>query len=97
MTQAKARRAKRRKVFRDNEAYYQMLERMIRGYARRVALFGDESDIRRLGGLAQLVDEVTAESVAELRRQRFSWQSIADGLGTTRQAAQQRWGNRRSA
>lgn len=97
MTQAKARRAKRRKVFRDNDEYFKMLERMLRGYARRVALYGDEHDIERLGQLSDLVDEVTAEAVTELRRQRFSWQSIADGLGTTRQNAQQRWGKRATA
>lgn len=92
MVQRKGVRAKRRKVFRDNEAYGQMLVRMMRGYANRVALFGDEADIHRLGELRQVLDEVTTLAVRELRRQRFSWQTIADGLGITRQAAQQRWG-----
>jgi hypothetical protein len=66
--------------------------RMIRAYGRRVA-DADTEDLRDLVVLRDTLDEVIASTVARMRsHQEFSWQAIGDALGTTRQAAQQRYG-----
>ncbi len=86
---------KRRKVFRSNSDFAAMLRRMIRAHGRRVA-FGDETDLAELIELASAVDEAVAEAVHHLHyTQKFSWATIAQATGTTRQNAQQRWGHKR--
>lgn len=91
-------RRKRRKVWRDNDAYHQMMIRMVRAYGRRVATTGAGEDLAALAHLSVVLDEVMADAVTDLHtRQRFTWQAIADAFGITRQAAQQRWGKQRSA
>jgi hypothetical protein len=67
------------------------VRRIIRAYARRV---GDK-DIEALTGLAALRDEVDAaivEAVNNLHGDPYSWADIGRALGTTRQAAQMRFG-----
>lgn len=72
--------------------YVGMLKRMIRACARRVA-DGDDVD---LADMIELRDEVEAAIASAVAGQRelhgASWADVARGLGTTRQAAQMRYG-----
>ncbi len=65
--------------------------RMIRAHGRRVA-DGDVEGLPELLTLAAEIDAATQVAVNGLRGHGFSWAEIAARLGTTRQAAQQRWG-----
>lgn len=76
--------------------YAAMLRRMIRAYGRRVAE-ADEVDLAEMVELRQLLDEVIADTITDMRTKHDrSWSYIAQGLGTTKQAAQQ-WHGRRVA
>lgn len=72
--------------------YLAMLARMIRAAGRRV---GDADEVE-LAQLAALRDDLDTAIRTAVRLQRGlhkrSWTEIAKGLGTTRQAAQQRFG-----
>ena len=73
--------------------YAAFVTRVLRACGRRVA----DGDIGGLAYLVALRDEVEttiASAVAGLRSDpwSYSWQQVADELGTTRQAAQQRYG-----
>lgn len=71
-----------------------MLRRMIRAYGRRVA-DADEVDLAEMAELRQLLDEVIGDTIQEMRAKHDRpWSYIARGLGTTKQAAQQRYGRR---
>jgi len=74
----------------DTSDYLDMCGRTISAAGRRVA----ESDVETLPELLQLhelVDVAAAAAVAGLRDRGWTWQSIGDALGVTRQAAIQRW------
>jgi hypothetical protein len=87
-----ARRSKRAKRVVENDQFDAFARRILRAYARRVAA-GDIEALRFLAELSSEVDAVTRLAVAELRKSpyRYSWQEIADRLGTSRQAAQMRY------
>ena len=69
-----------------------MVRRVIRAYGRRV-VHGDEPDLAELVGLRDVIEESIAVAVHGQRAMYGrSWSEIAAGLGTTRQAAQQRYG-----
>lgn len=88
-------RAQRRKQYQETADIAAMIGRMIDALGRRVA-FGDETDLRAFIDLAGRLDEAVADAVWALHDgQGFSWTTIAEATGTTRQAAQQRWGRRR--
>ena len=71
-----------------------MARRVIRALGRRV-IDGDEPDLAELVALRGVVNEAIAEAVHGQRTKHGrSWSEIAAGLGTTRQAAQQRYGHR---
>ena len=77
----------------ENTDYAAFAARVIRAHARRVA----DGDVDALADLLRLGDEVdtaTQTAVTGLRDFGYSWAEIATRLGTTRQAAQQRWGTR---
>jgi hypothetical protein len=88
-------RPKRPKVERDNAAYGEMFPRLLRAYVRRV---GDgDGDLVALAELAALRDELDAhllDAVARLRHSTrpASWSEIGLALGTSAQAAQQKYG-----
>lgn len=87
--------AKRR--YHENADVAQMIGRMIRSYGRRVS-YADVEDLRDLLDLAEVLDETIAATIAELReRHGMSWRWVAEATGTTRQAAQQRYGRPRSS
>lgn len=93
-TKAPARRStarKRRRGEVENTDYAAFATRVIRAHARRVA-DGDVDALADLLRLAVEVDTATQTAVTGLRSFGYSWGQIASRLGTTRQAAQQRWG-----
>src|SRR3954468_18547364 len=89
----KSRKRERREV--ENREFDAFVRRILRAYARRVAN-GDVEALRSLAMLTSEVDAVTRLAVAGLRQQpySYSWAEIADRLGTSRQAAQMRYGDK---
>ena len=84
---------KRRREGVENTDYAAFAARVIRAHARRIA----DGDVDALVDLLRLGDEVdtaTHTAVTGLRSFGYSWAEIATRLGTTRQAAQQRWGTK---
>jgi hypothetical protein len=73
--------------------YLGFLQRVLRAYSERV-LEGDVDDLTELITLRSEVDRLIADTVTRLRRQPYplTWTQIAAATGTTRQAAQQRYG-----
>jgi hypothetical protein len=89
LTSVQPRRRRRHVETRDFGA---MVSRMIRAYGRRVAN-ADPEDLADLVAMRAQLDEAITTAVEHLRTHHgFSWQSIGDALGCTRQAAQQRYG-----
>jgi hypothetical protein len=82
---------RRRRAEVENTDYAAFASRVIRAHARRIS----EGDVDGLADLLALRDELdtaTQVAVTGLRSFGYSWNEIASRLGTTRQAAQQRWG-----
>jgi hypothetical protein len=77
----------------ENDEYARFVRRVVRAYARRVA-GGDVDALADMTGLATELDEAIAQAVIGLREAGYSWAEIAARLGVSRQAAQQRWGQR---
>jgi hypothetical protein len=77
----------------DASDYLGFLHRVLRAYRGRV-LEGDVDDLTQLITLRSEVDRLIADTVATLRRQPYglTWTQIGAATGTTRQAAQQRYG-----
>lgn len=80
----------------EHEAYLDMLGRMIRAGGRRVA-DGDEVDLAQLLSLQEVLEQAIQDGVDGIRSRGMSWAYIAQATGTTRQAAQMRWGKRDAA
>lgn len=73
--------------------FHAFLARGIRAAGRRVAA-GEPADLADLLALQEVLDEAVTAAVEGLRSEdggSYSWQAIAEELGTTRQAAMQRW------
>lgn len=81
---------------REIPAYASAVRRMIRSHGRRVG-DADPEDLPGLLAMREVVDEAIEDAVRGQREAGFSWAQIARGLGTTRQAAQQRFGIRPSS
>lgn len=77
----------------ETEEYLAMMRRMIRAAGRRVA-DADELELRDLLSLQAELDQAILVAVAGQRRMNRSWAFIAEAAGSTRQAAQARWGKR---
>lgn len=75
----------------ENDAYAAFTRRVLAAHGRRVAA-GDVEGLAALAALAADVDRATGAAVAGLRCAGYAWSEIADRLGVTRQAAQQRFG-----
>jgi hypothetical protein len=84
---------KRVKRVRSNEEFDAFTRRILRAYARRVAS-GDVEALRSMVSLSTEVDAVISLAVLGLRQIPYSWSEIGDRLGTSRQAAQMRFGDR---
>ena len=87
-------RRPRRRRYVDTKDFGAMVTRMIRAYARRVA-DADMEDLTELVAMRALLDDAIDTAVSHLRdHHEFSWAAIGDAVGTTRQAAQQRYGRK---
>ncbi|OJF13302.1 hypothetical protein [Couchioplanes caeruleus] len=89
----KPRKRSKREV--ENPEFDAFVRRILRAYARRVAV-GDVEALQSLSQLSSEVDAVTRLAVAGLRKApySYSWSEIADRLGVSKQAAQMRYGDR---
>lgn len=76
---------------RETPEYAGMMRRMIAAHGRRVAE-ADPEDLTELVALYETLDEAVETAVAGMRARSLSWTQIGRGLGTTRQAAQMRYG-----
>ncbi len=85
----------RMKVERETPDVAKGVARMIRALGRRVG-DGDPVDLQELRMLRAVLDEAERAAVEGQRANEFSWAQIAEGLGTTRQNAQQRFTNRKA-
>ena len=83
----------RRRRHVENDEYASFVHRVIHAHARRVAA-GDVDALADMTELATELDEAITRAVIGLRTTGYSWAEIAARLGVTRQAAQQRWGQR---
>ena len=83
----------RRRRRAENDEYASFVRRVIHAHSRRVAA-GDVDALADMTGLATELDEAISEAVIGLRKAGYSWAEIADRIGVSRQAAQQRWGHR---
>ncbi|WFE46359.1 hypothetical protein [Verrucosispora sp. WMMD1129] len=83
---------KRRDVV-ENDEFAAFARRIIRAHGRRVAT-GDVEALRDLTALSAVIDQAITEAVIGLRAFGYSWAEIGSRLGISRQAAQQRWGDR---
>lgn len=75
----------------DNREFAAFSRRIMRAYARRVAV-ADPAALAELVELRTAVDEAIGAAVDGLRAEGFSWAEIGRDLGLTRQGAQQRFG-----
>ena len=81
----------KRRRERDNPEYLNMLHRLIARAGERVA----DADIEQLTQLMELrrdLDDAILQAVGGLRDNYVTWQDIGSATGTTRKAAQMRWG-----
>ena len=78
---------------RENDEYAAFARRVLRAYARRVAL-GDIEALTLMTDLASEIDTAISQAVQGLRESGYSWAEIGSRLGITRQAAWQRWGGK---
>ena len=77
----------------ENPEYAAFARRILTAYARRVAT-GDIEALALMAELVGTIDTSIRDAVTGLRDRGYSWAEIGSRLGVTRQAAQQRWGNR---
>jgi hypothetical protein len=76
----------------ENDEYASFARRVLRAYARRVAI-GDIDALTSMTDLSAEIDTAIGHAVTGLRSFGYSWADIGTRLGITRQAAQQRWGS----
>lgn len=74
---------------RETPEFASMVRRQVRALGRRVA-DGDPVDLGEFRALQSEVDDALRTAVRGLR-DRHSWAQIAEGLGTTRQSAHERF------
>jgi hypothetical protein len=70
-----------------------MLRRCIRSIGKKVGR-SDPEHLTKLVQLQYLLEDAVVDAVAGLRGDGFTWESIGKALGTTRQAALMRFGER---
>lgn len=75
----------------ENDDYAAFTARIIRAHARRIAS-GDVDGLTTLLALETELRDAVNHAVNGLRAHGYSWTEIAARTGTTRQAAQQRFG-----
>lgn len=80
----------------ENDDYAAFTRRILAAHGRRIA-GGDIEGLTTLAALASDVDTALITAITGLRQHGYSWADIGTRLGITRQAAQQRWGERPGA
>ncbi len=75
----------------ENDDFAAFAARIVSAHGRRVAA-GDIEALAALSDLSAQVDAAITTAVTGLRAHGYSWADIGRRLGTSRQAAQQRWG-----
>ena len=80
----------------ETSSYIAFAGRIIRRAGERVAS-ADDWELGELLSLRSEVETAITRAVAGLRAQGHSWQYVGDALGITKQAAQQRYGERATA
>lgn len=75
----------------ENKDFAAFARRIVRAHSKRVAS-GDVEALSDLVALAAAIDQATTDAVIGLREFGYSWAEIANRLGISKQAAQQRWG-----
>ena len=90
---ARASRYKRPKRYTETRDFGVMVHRMLKAYGARVG-HADMEDLEQLVALRTDLDRITAEAIQQLRQTGYSWADVGEVMGVTRQAAQQRWGNK---
>ena len=75
----------------ENDDYAAFTRRILTAQARRISC-GDIEGLQSLAALAADIDTALRTAVTGLRTAGYSWADIAARLGTSRQAAQQRFG-----
>ena len=83
-----SRNANRKEI--ENSTYCQDAARFIRGAGIRASY--DADALADLMAIRNAVELAERKAVADLRADGWSWGEIADRVGMTRQACQQRWG-----
>ncbi len=78
---------------RENDEYAAFARRVLRAYARRVAL-GDIEALTLMVILADDLDDATRQAIDGLRESGYSWVEIGSRPAITRQAARQRRGGK---
>ena len=71
--------------------YAAMMSRLIRAYFRRVGAEGDTVDLADMVRVLEQLQSAVDEAAASLHHRGWSWAEIARAVGTTRQAAWERW------
>ena len=90
---ARTRRRGHRPVV-ENDDYARFTRRILAAHGRRIGS-GDIEGLAELSRLADEIDSTVTDAVTGLRAAGFSWADIAARLGTSRQAAHQRYGGTR--
>lgn len=85
------RRAPRSRRVTENDDFAAFTRRIMAAHGRRIGR-GDVEGLRDLAALSRAADEALRMAVRSLKKDGYSWGEIADRLGVTRQAAQQRFG-----
>lgn len=80
-----------RKIERESSELQAFLLRMLRALVRR-ATDGDMDAVVALVAVEKAAKAALAEGVRGLRAKDYTWQSIAEELGMTKQNAEKRWG-----
>ncbi|MBN9754224.1 hypothetical protein DMP14_01965 [Pseudonocardia sp. Ae707_Ps2] len=75
----------------ENDDYAAFTRCIVTAHGRRIG-HGDIEGLTDLARLAEDIDTAIRHAVTGLRAAGFSWADIATRLGTTRQAAHQRYG-----
>jgi DNA-binding GntR family transcriptional regulator len=70
-----------------------MVARVMSNGGARVAE-GDVDELRQLLQLREVLEEAIVDAVRGLREAEITWEDIGKAAGSTRQAAQSRWGPR---
>ena len=78
----------------ENDDYARFTRRILAAHGRRIGS-GDIEGLAELSRLADEIDSTVTDAVTGLRAAGFSWADIAARLGTSRQAAHQRYGGTR--